>query len=172
MVKQPNDFAILHSSFTSDLTPVEVSACTIETTLVSGCSFKVSLNFSGSTGSPQGSSTRTSSPPMRLTFSAIRIPKTPFAQTTTLSPGSTRFTKALSIAADPGADNGSVYVFSVRKTLRICFLISSINRLNSGSKCPIVGFDIDAKILGCTSEGPGPISVLGVGENATITYRR
>ena len=34
-----------------------------------------------------------------------------------------------------------------------------------------VGFDIDAKILGCTSEGPGPISVLGVGENATITYR-
>jgi|TARA_Y100000385_G_scaffold72203_1_gene72658 hypothetical protein len=32
----------------------------------------------------------------------------------------------------------------------------------------MVGFAIAVKILGWTSDGPGPINVLGVGENVVI----
>jgi hypothetical protein len=32
----------------------------------------------------------------------------------------------------------------------------------------MVGFAIAVKILGCTSDGPGPINVLGIGRNVVI----
>ena len=67
------------------------------------------------------------------------IYETPFTQMITLSSGSTRLAKAASIAAEPGADSGSVKRFSVLKVLLSSVLISSISTTNSGSKCPIVG---------------------------------
>jgi hypothetical protein len=40
----------------------------------------------------------------------------------------------------------------------------------AGSKCPMVGLAIANKILGCTSEGPGPIKVLIGGLNDFIVF--
>jgi hypothetical protein len=42
----------------------------------------------------------------------------------------------------------------------------------AGSRWPIVGRAIADKILGCTSEGPGPISVLIGGLNDFIVFIR
>ena len=45
----------------------------------------------------------------------MRPPKTPLTHTTTLSPGSTRLTKQVSMPAEPGAETGMVSALWVRK---------------------------------------------------------
>ena len=52
-------------------------------------------------------------PPHLTTFSSILPPKTPLMHTNTLSPGSTKFTKHISIPADPGPETGNVNSFFV-----------------------------------------------------------
>ena len=42
--------------------------------------------------------------------------------------------------------------------------------IKAGSKCPIVGLAMAFRILGWTSEGPGPISVLVGGINDCIFF--
>lgn len=62
--------------------------------------------------------------------------------------------------AEPGADIGSVSSFLVWKTVCNKTFISSIKRINSGSRWPMVGRPSAESMRGLTSEGPGPISVL------------
>ena len=50
---------------------------------------------------------------MRTTFSTMRPPKAPLRQTITLSPGSTRLTKHVSMPTDPGPETGKVISFAV-----------------------------------------------------------
>ena len=113
MTKQSYFFAISAISLASLLTPVEVSACTKATTLVSGFFFNASSSLSRETGSPHSSFTTIASPPILSTFSTILPPKRPFTQTITLSPGSTKLTKLASIPALPGAEIAIVNSFFV-----------------------------------------------------------
>ena len=89
-------------------TPVEVSAWTNETILTSGFSASASSTLSREMGVPQSSSTTTGTPPVRSTFSSCRPPKAPLRHTSTLSPGSTRLTKQVSMPTEPGPDTGKV----------------------------------------------------------------
>ena len=68
--------------------------------------FNAASTLSGSTAVPQSSSTTMAVPPQRSTFSFMRPPNTPLRQTITLSPGSTRLTKQVSMPAEPGAETG------------------------------------------------------------------
>ena len=130
----PASFAIRHKVSASLRTPVEVSAWTKATTFASGCALIAASSFSGSTGSPQRSMTMTAVAPQRSTFSFIRPPKTPFWQTMTLSPHSSRFTKAASIPADPGAESGIVSSLLVWKAYCRSLFTSSIRPTNKGSR--------------------------------------
>src|SRR5690606_24870479 len=89
MVRQPCRCASAAKVWASDCAPVEVSACTNARTLASGLALSTDSTLLASTAAPQLSSTITAMPPQRSTFSFMRPPKTPFWQTTTLSPGST-----------------------------------------------------------------------------------
>ncbi|SSC07716.1 hypothetical protein BTURTLESOX_1459 [bacterium endosymbiont of Bathymodiolus sp. 5 South] len=160
--------AILHSAFASERAPVEVSACTNAKIFASVLSFKACSTLSKETAVPQSSSTTTATPPKRVMFSCIRIPNTPLIQTTTLSPGSTKLAKQVSIPAEPGADTGMVNSFSVLKMDFKPSLVSFIMPTKAGSRCPIVGRAIADRMRGCTSLGPGPISVLIGGLNDFI----
>ncbi|EVT82061.1 hypothetical protein D018_4441B, partial [Vibrio parahaemolyticus VP2007-007] len=93
--------------------PVDVSACTKARIFVSGCCCSACSTLSTETGTPHSSSTSTTSPPARITFSRMRSPKTPFRQTMTLSPFSIKLTKQVSIPALPGAETAIVNSFSV-----------------------------------------------------------
>ena len=101
----------------------------------------------------------------------MRPPKTPFWQTITLSPGSTRLTKHASMPAEPGAETGIVSsLFVLNRFFSIPF-VSSIMRMNSGSKCPIVGRAMADRTRGLTSDGPGPISVRTGGWKEDVMLR-
>ena len=89
----------------------------------------------------------------------MRPPKTPFWQTTTVSPGSTRFTKHSSIPAEPGPETGMVRRLSVWKAYCSSPLRESIRPTNSGSRWPMVGLAMASSTRGDTSEGPGPMRV-------------
>ena len=82
---------------------------------MSGFASNAHSTLSSEMGVPQSSSTTTGTPPVRSTFSSCRPPKAPLRQTRTLSPGSTRFTKQVSMPTDPGPDTGNVTRFSVWK---------------------------------------------------------
>jgi len=97
----------------SDRTPVEVSACTKATAFTPGLALSASSNLPGSTGSLQLSLTMIGSPWQRFTFSTMRPPNTPLTHTITLSPGSTRFTKQLSMPTEPEPETGKVKSLSV-----------------------------------------------------------
>jgi len=118
----------------------------------------------------QALSTITGTPPVRLTFSSIRPPNTPLRQTITLSPGSTRLTKHISIPAEPGAETGKVSAFSVWNAMRSMDLICSIRSTNAGSRWPMVGRAMASRMRWGTSEGPGPMRMrLGGMKEAVIT---
>ena len=108
MVSAPCLRAISASDLASDATPVEVSACTKASTLVSGLALNASSTFCRLTGVPQRSSTTTATPPQRCTFSIMRPPNTPLRQTMTLSPGLTMLTKHISMPTEPGPETGKV----------------------------------------------------------------
>ena len=105
--------AIWVSTLASDWHPVDVSPCTKPTTFASLFFFSASSSFCGSTGSPHLSSTTTGVPPTRIAFSSMRPPKTPFWQTSTLSPGATMLTKQYSMPTEPGPESGKVSAFFV-----------------------------------------------------------
>ena len=96
-------------------TPVDVSACTKETMRMSGFASNAHSTLSSEIGVPQSSSTTTGTPPVRSTFSSCRPPKAPLRQTSTLSPGSTRFTKQVSMPTEPGTGDREGHRFSVWK---------------------------------------------------------
>ena len=77
--------------------------------------------------------------PQRAAMSAMRPPKTPFTQTTILSPGSIRLTTQVSIPAVPVPLTASVSSLVVRKTCRSIPCISVMSCKKYGSKCPTVG---------------------------------
>src|SRR5487761_2635670 len=158
MTKQPYRCATSTSVFASDRAPVEVAAWTKATNFVSGLAFSASSSFCGSTARPQSSCTITAMPPQRSTFSFMRPPNTPFWHTMTLSPGSTRLTKQVSIPAEPGAETGMVNSLAAWKANFSSTFISSISDTNSGSRWPSVGRDRALSTRGLTSEGPGPMS--------------
>ena len=120
----------------SVLTPVDVSAWTTAISLGAGWA---SRRRSGSTGWPQGTSTRTTSAPQRAATSHMRAPKTPLTPITTGSPGSTTFTNAASMPAEPVPEIGSVMALEVRKTVRSRAQVSSRMSTNAGSRCPSIG---------------------------------
>lgn len=122
----------------SERTPVEVSAWTAAITFGAGCA---AATRSGSIGRPHSWSTRTTSAPHRRATSHIRSPKSPLTATTTTSPSPTVLTKAASIPADPVAESGSVRELSVCHTARSMSHVSSMSRMNSGSRCPSNGAD-------------------------------
>jgi hypothetical protein len=95
----------------------------------------------------------------KATFSIIRVPNTPFRQTTTVSSAVTKLTKHDSIPAEPGAERAIVKALFVKKAYCNKTLISSIMPTNAGSKCPIVGLANAESTQALTSEGPGPINV-------------
>ena len=113
MVKQPYFRAISAKVLASDSAPVDVSACTNATILISGSACNACSTKTGETGSPHALSTMIAMPPQRSTFSRMRSPKTPLRQTKTLSPASTKLTKHASMPALPGADTAIVNVFLV-----------------------------------------------------------
>jgi len=169
MVSAPNSCAILASASASDCAPVEVSACTKARIFASGLALKASRTLFGSTGAPQASSTITGTPPVRLTFSSMRPPNTPLRQTMTLSPGSTRLTKHISIPAEPGAETGKVSAFSVWNAIRSMDLICSIRSTKAGSRWPMVGRAMASRMRCGTSDGPGPMRMrLGGMKEAVI----
>ena len=71
--------------------------------------------------------------------SHMRSPNTPLTPTTTTSPGSTKFTNAASIPAEPVPLIGSVSSLSVRNTARRRSHVSSSSARKSGSRCPSSG---------------------------------
>src|SRR3989338_3818354 len=89
----------------------------------------------------------------------MRPPNTPLMQTMTLSPGSTRLAKQVSMPAEPGADTGNVSACLVWNATCSIALIWSIISMNLGSRWPMVGRAMAANTRGCTSAGPGPIRV-------------
>ena len=94
--------------------PVEVSAWTMATAFTFSF-FSASSIRPKSHVSPHGISIFTSFAPQRPTMSAMRLPNTPAATTTTVSPGSTTFTSAASMPADPVPEIAMVKGFCVRK---------------------------------------------------------
>ena len=93
---------------------------------------------------------------MRTTFSRMRPPNTPFWQTTTVSPGSTRLTKAASMPADPGAEIGTVNALRVCMANRSSSFSSSIMPTKRGSRWPMVGRAMASSTRRETGDGPGP----------------
>ena len=93
----------------------------------------------GSSGWPQGASTRTTSAPQRPATSHIRSPKTPFTPTTTGSPGRTTLTNAASMPAEPVPLSGKVSGLAVRNTWRRRSQVSSSSSMKSGSRWPSIG---------------------------------
>ncbi len=142
-------------------TPVEVSAWTIASTLKDP-SVAAFATSSGSIALPHGASTSVTSAPQRRATSAMRPPKTPLRQISARSPGSRRFTKQVSIPAEPVADIGSVSAFLVPNTCRSMACASSSTSRNTGSRCPIVGRESASSTRGGTSDGPGPINTRSV----------
>ena len=67
-------------------------------------------------------------------MSAMRVPKTPFTQTSTVSPSSMRFTRQASMPALPVPDTGKVSSLSVWNSQRSMALLSSMILKNSGSR--------------------------------------
>ena len=67
-------------------------------------------------------------------MSAMRLPNTPAATTTTVSPGSTTFTSAASMPADPVPEIAMVKGFCVRSTARSCAWTSFMISRNLGSR--------------------------------------
>ena len=92
-------------------------------------------------------------------MSAILVPNKPFTHTSTLSPGSMKLTKAVSMPALPVPDIGIVNSFSVSNTDASRSLVLFIIVMNSGSRCPKIGAPSALSTLGCTPLGPGPISI-------------
>src|SRR5438270_6965715 len=88
----------------------------------------------------------------------MRWPKKPATQTTTLSPGSTRLTKQVSMPAMPVALAGKVNWSAVRRAARSRPCVSSMMARNSGSRWPTSGVAIAVRTRGWTSLGPGPSS--------------
>ena len=115
-------------------TPVDVSACTKASTRTSECALRASSTLLRSTAEPHSSLTMIAVAPQRSTFSFIRPPNTPFWQTMTLSPRSKRLTKAASMPAEPGAEIGKVRGLEVLNAYWRSALISSMRRMNSGSR--------------------------------------
>ena len=147
--------------------PVEVSACTIATSL--GLRpLSASAICAGSIMWPHSASTFTTSAPQRAATSAMRVPKTPLIPTTTSSPGSMRLVKQNSMPALPVPLIGNVISFSVRNTCRSISLISSIIVTNDGSRCPTKDCPMASSTEGGTSLGPGPMSVRWGGVKACV----
>ena len=142
----------------SERTPVEVSAWTKARTLA-GPEARAASTAATSTGSPQGASTRTTSAPARPAMSTMRPPKTPLTAITTRSPGSSRFIRAASMPAVPGAGRGTQAWSGALKRRARAALISSIRSWKAGSRWPTVGRDRAASTRGLTSEGPGPMRI-------------
>ena len=115
---------------------------------------------------PHGISMFAAVPPQRPTMSAMRVPKTPFTPTMTVSPGSIRFTSAASIPADPVPDTAMVKGFCVWKAARNCAWTSFMIVRNSGSKWPSKGVLRARSTRGCTWLGPGPRSNLDEGASS------
>ena len=175
MLRQSYFLASSQSALASLRTPVDVSACTKARILISGLALRVSSTTLRSVCSPHVLLTVIASPPQRSTFSTMRLPNTPLIHTSTLSPGSTRLTKHASIPAEPGAEIGIVSAFSVLNAYCKSCLVWSINSMNNGSRWPKVGLAMAFKILGLTSDGPGPIKVRSGGikvENDCIIHPR
>ena len=91
--------------------PVEVSAWTMPTAFTGACFFRASSMAACGKTWPQGTSSFTSLPPQRPTMSAMRLPKTPAAQTITVSPGSITLTSAASMPAEPVPETAMVKGF-------------------------------------------------------------
>ena len=137
----------------SERTPVEVSACTAAMIFGDGCA---AATFSGSTGSPNGKSTRVTSAPQRAATSHIRSPNRPLTAITTGSPGFTKFTNAASMPAEPVADSGRVRRFSVPHTFRSPSHALSMTARNWGSRWPSSGRASASVASGYGLVGPGP----------------
>ena len=124
----------------------------------SGCAPCASSSRCGSIARPHGASTRTTSAPQRRATSHMRSPNTPFTPTITVSPGSTRLTKQVSMPAEPVPLIGSVSVFSVRNAARSRSPISSSTARKSGSRWPSTGRWNASITSGYGFDGPGPSS--------------
>ena len=134
----PASWTILEISSIGVNAPVEVSACTIATSLGLEL-FSASTICSGSMMQPHSASTFVTLAPQRSATSAIRAPNTPLIPTTTSSPGSIKFTKQNSIPALPVPLTGKVISFFVINISRNIAFMSSIMPINDGSKCPTNG---------------------------------
>ena len=75
----------------------------------------------------------------------------------TLSPGSIKLTKQVSIPAEPVPETGTVSPLLVPINCLRNSLMSSIRVINAGSRCPMVGFARALYTEQETPEGPGPI---------------
>ena len=153
----PASRAALAISSTGWQTPVDVSAWTNDTTFGFVVAIASDIAFA-SRVLPHSTSTVVTTAPARRATSAMRTPNTPLIPTTTVSPGSSRFTKAASMPALPVAEIGSVIAFTVPKQVRRPSLTRSSRAMNSGSRWPSSGRLIASRTAGCALEGPGPRS--------------
>ena len=85
----------------------------------------------------------------------MRLPNTPAATTTTVSPGSTTFTSAASMPAEPVPEIAIVNGFCVRKTARSCPCTSFMISRNFGSRWPSSGVDIARSTRGVNGARAG-----------------
>ncbi|HEY3188068.1 MAG TPA: hypothetical protein VGJ70_11370 [Solirubrobacteraceae bacterium] len=113
-------------------TPVDVSPCTMATSLV-GPSASAAAMASGSITRPHGARTGTTFAPQRSASSMSSHPKRPHSPTTTRSPGSTSDVIAASRPARPEPDTGKVRSFVVWNARRLSDITSFMIAVNSGS---------------------------------------
>ena len=138
--------------------PVEVSAWTSATAFTLPAFLMASSTAARVKVWPHGTSSFTSLPPQRPTMSAMRVPKTPFTPTMTVSPGSMTLTSAASIPAEPVPEMAMVNWFCVWKAVRSMAWTSFMMTRKAGSRWPISGVAMARSTRGLTMLGPGPRS--------------
>lgn len=96
--------------------------------------------------------------PSRLHREVTLSPQRPFCRTNTVSPGSTIFMRAVSMAACPVPDTARVTSFWVWKAYCKPALVSSMMRTISASNSPSRGCEPACRIRGGQFPGPAPSS--------------
>ena len=140
---------------------MDVSACTIVTSLTRSCFLSSASSISAGNGLPHSLSSTTTFAPTRSAMSSIRCPKKPHTHMITVSPGSSRLLIPTSMPADPVPETDKVRPSSVSKTRLSSSETSSIIFTKSGSRYPIIGVIMACRTRGCAVLGPGPSSMRG-----------
>src|SRR6202171_2898975 len=136
----------------SEVRPVDGSLCT---TSPAAWPFSLEATSSGDTGSPQRTSTRSTSIPNLSVTSANFSAKMPLLNASTRSPGLSVLTTAASHAPVPEPAHSAMRPSSVPKTRRRFATTSKVTSGSSGPRWSTTARSIARKTLSGTLVGPG-----------------